>query len=441
LIYTLRNFTDKPFVGLKALITGHQAAPPQSLKSGLYVLVLWDTGWAQVQKNFSKLSQIVLIYMFLIYRTILAIAPSGYDQFLLTTPPSYSAEAKLILHYWANTGYQPIVYGPEVSDAELVACAAQAINDAHLDMLMIYGHERENHTYALLDLIDTPCIVHLCNSPDIIHHEKVSYYIYTHPEGKYYLQGHQLFCAATQAPFSSKRMYPGSLYYDPRGFDLNAPVPLWAERDPLIVFHGALYKLAKSDVLDIIMQLLHEDSALEFVFMGRTDRQNWQLPRIESRAKRYGVASRVHYAGNFLARWDVTCSQVVPDWDKIVAYLQRARLYANPFPYGGGQARFQNYAAGVPCIHMGVEFGVSRGWRQYLVEVPALLVPSGTAFSQAEYLALCQRCLHDEEFANQLIEEQRVVGRRASDPSVYWGQLFDSYDDWLSQVNSKGESK
>ncbi|MBN1877630.1 MAG: hypothetical protein JXA33_25630 [Anaerolineae bacterium] len=348
-----------------------------------------------------------------------------------------------LLAGWEETNYVPLLPEEHASPRDLVAAAAESINQAALDLLMIIGHEREPHTYELVDLIETPCMVHICNSSDLLHHEKVSFYMYTQPQAGYYLKEKQLVCAATQAPFTAKAVYPAALYYDPRGIDLNDPLPTWTDRDPLIVFHGPLYKLGTSPVIDMIAQLLSDDSTLEFVFMGRLENRSYLLSTIEKVGKHYGVAARIHYAGNFLATWDASGSVVGPDWDKIISYLRRARLEPNPFPLGGGQARFQAYLNGVPSIHMGVQLELSHKWLKQdgLVEVPALLIPNGTAYSQKEYLDLCRRCLYDQIFADQLASEQFAVARAASDGSAYWQRLFDSYRDWMMPLRSKDHTQ
>lgn len=333
---------------------------------------------------------------------------------------------------WEGGDYTPLVPEKSASNRDLVVAAAQLINQASLDLLIIIGHEREWHTYDLVDLIETPCIVHMCNSSDLLHHEKISFYIYTQPQAGYDLKEKQLISAATQSPFTSKTIYPGALYYDPRGVDLNCSVPAWADREPLIVFHGPLYKLGTSPVIRIVAQLLADDSALDFVFMGRLENRSGLLASLEKVAEHYGVNGRMHYAGNFLAMWDASGSVVGPEWDKILSSLRRARLEPDPFPLGGGQARFQAYLNGTPSVHMGVRLDLARRWLKQdgLVEVPALLIPNGTAYSQNTYLDLCRRCLYDQGFADQLAAEQRAVARVVSDSSAYWQRLFDSYRDW-----------
>jgi hypothetical protein len=85
---------------------------------------------------------------------------------------------------------------------------------------------------------------------------------------------------------------------------------------------------------------------------------------------------------------------------------------------------------------MGVQLELSHRWLKQdgLVEVPALLIPNGTAYSQKAYLDLCRRCLYDQSFADQLATEQRAVARVVSDGSAYWQRLFDSYRDWIKTV-------
>ena len=365
-------------------------------------------------------------------------APDGYRaEWLRNSAPHYTPLAleptkieESFQEGWHDTGYEPLKTPRGASTLELASEAATIINAANLDLLMIYGQERKDYTYCLLDQLDIPCIVNLCNSVDLIHHEKVSYYIFTHPQADYYPQGTRLWNARTQQYFTDKYVYRGNLFYDTRGINLTGSVPGWEAREPLIIYHGALYKLAQSPSLEMTMALLSDDHRLEFILMGRTDGQNWQLHRIEKAARKYDVQGQVHYLGNLIARWDSTGTKVVPDWPIIVSYLRRARLYANPFPCGGGQARFQCYATGVPSVHMGVDFGIVRGWRRHLLEVPAFLVPEGTAYTPTAYARLCRQCLYDASYANGLIQKQLQVARVASNPTAYWEQLLTSYEDW-----------
>src|SRR5207249_546271 len=99
-----------------------------------------------------------------------------------------------------------------------------------------------------------------------------------------------------------------------------------------------------------------------------------------------------------------------PGWKRLVSLLGRARLSPDPWPVGGGSSRVESYLLGTPCVHMGVRFDpASWGRPQYSeCEVPALLIPSGTAYSWDEYRSLCKKCLYDKAFADALVAEQMI---------------------------------
>ena len=130
--------------------------------------------------------------------------------------------------------------------------------------------------------------------------------------------------------------------------------PSWIERENLIVFHGSLYKLASYPFLSLLFELLLEDKHLEFVFMGRGDDK--LLSKIFQWAKEKGVDSRVHYEGHFSPVRNNEGIIDDPGWEKLKGYLLKARLAPNPWPIGGGSARFEAYLSGAPMVHMGVRF-------------------------------------------------------------------------------------
>jgi hypothetical protein len=311
--------------------------------------------------------------------------------------------------------------------------AARAINGTNLDVLINIDHDLP--AYKVLDLLDTPCIVHLCSGTDLLHHDKVSFQIHAQPEAEFFIQDGRMFCTFTRQPFSQQRLYPGMVIYDIRDIAQDR-APLWMERKPLIFWHGSIYKLAKRPLLDIILRLLAEDSSLDFIFMGRDDLQREaSLPFIEKHSSEYGVSARVHYAGQMLVgrRPD---GEVFSDqgWSEIKKYLSETRLWPNTFPVGGGAARVEAYASGAPSIHMGVRFdppywGVSQPGT---AELPALLVPEGTAYSVQEYESLCRRCIYDEAYANSLIQIQLGVSERSTNGEAFWKQMREFYQDWLA---------
>jgi hypothetical protein len=306
-----------------------------------------------------------------------------------------------------------------------------SINNSDLDLLMIVSYKP--YTYDVIDRIDTPCIVQACTGSDVIHHDKISFYIYPQPQAGFFIKDQHLYSSTIQAPVISQLVYPNTFYYDRRGLDLDGSYPAWAKRDPLIIYVGTLGKLTASPVLEIIFNLLQEDSELEFVYMGSGDND---LSKIQSSAVRVGVISRCHYLGYLSPNTDDQGNVIHPDWFKQVSYLKRARLYPDPFPLGGGAARFEAYITGVPSVHMGVCFDLERHPlnQDGLVELPALLVGLGTTYTREDYITLCRRCLYDEDFAIKLTVEQLLVAHKVCDATSFWQQLVDSYQDWLDKA-------
>ena len=313
---------------------------------------------------------------------------------------------------------------PSTYDDQL-RVAASAVTD--VDLLLNANMKRD--ASDLLDRVDAPCVINYCTGSDLLHHDRVDVQLHGQPQADYFIDGRRMFCGTTRASFSDRIVVPFRGLYDRRGLN-DGRVAAWEERDPLIVFHGSLYKLASPAILDCLWSLLAGDAALEFVFMGRHDAQ--ALDVIQMTATRRGVSGRVHYEGQFASTRNADGCVDDPGWSKIRGYLGRARLAPDPWPIGGGSARFECYVLGVPSVHLGVRFDpASWGRRQPAVIEPLpLLVQAATATSPAQYRELCERCLHDGVFANELAAEQRRVARRASDPQVWWTQVLDCYDEW-----------
>ncbi|MDQ7779191.1 MAG: hypothetical protein RDV41_05725 [Planctomycetota bacterium] len=310
---------------------------------------------------------------------------------------------------------------------------AAMVNQANLDILLIASYE--DHVYDVIDLVETPCIVHLCTGSDVLYHEKVSFQVYCQPQADFYVRGRHLFSAVTRSQFGDGLAYEGPAFYDRRGMDMTAPRPAWKERKPLIFWHGSLYKIASPRFLRCICRTLKADRDVQFVFMGKDDGR--ALSMVSEFARRTGVGSQVHYEGSVaVGRLDAEGRPIGNDTAKVLSFLTKARLWPDSWPMGGGAARFEAYASGTPSVHMGVRFDPdSWGRRQESnVELPAMMISRGTAFSADDYQALCVRCLHDEPFADALAAEQMAAARELSDPVAYWRRLLGFYKDWLART-------
>ena len=326
----------------------------------------------------------------------------------------------------AAAKYFPAKIADIFSESERVAPLAAAINDSNLDMLV--NLEWRKPVYALLDGVTTPCIANYSFGSDLVYHEKIDVQLYWQPEADYLIRGSQLFCCTDErtVPFAHIREIRG--FYDQRDMASLSMRP-WREREPMIVFHGALNKLQEGAYLSSVFDLLVEDENLQFIYMGKDN--DVALRYVTKRAKRAGVEGRVHYEGkfSFFRGEDGTIED--PGWAKMVSYLQRSRLAPDPWPMGGGSSRFEAYLAGTPSVHMGLRVDrASWRHRQHSVcELPCLLVPSGTAETIQEYLSLCRRCLYDEEFADKIATAQLNVAKLLCDPGPWWDELLEAYQE------------
>jgi len=227
-------------------------------------------------------------------------------------------------------------YLPVKATSGHVAVAADEINRADLDVLVNANSKAD--AYELLARIETPCILNFCPGSDFVHHGRVAVQMNGQPQADYFIVGRRMFCGTTAQVFGNRPVYPLRGYYDPRGIQL-VPQKRWAERKPLIVFHGSLYKLAQQEVLRCLFALMADDSSLVFVIMGKDSAD--AVSRIDRAAREYGVASRVHYEGAFdSARSNLG---IVADhgWSRLCSYLADARLAPDPWPIGGAWARFE----------------------------------------------------------------------------------------------------
>lgn len=328
------------------------------------------------------------------------------------------------------TGYHEVVarsnprYGAEMDRI------AETVDKAGLDLLVNISYGWEAHD--LIDRIDTPCIAHVCTGSDLFHHPKIGFQLYGQPEADYFIDGKHIFSGLTAARFGDGIVYPDLRFHDPRGIDARA-LPPWREREPLILCHGSLYKTAAPDFTSTLFDLLSEDSELEMVIAGKDD--GTSLSRLTTAARARGVAERVHYIGHLkLPDRGASTVEGATDWQRLIGLLGRARLAPDPWPIGGGGARFEAYAAGTPSVHMGVRFD-ERSWgrrQAALLEVLALLIPEVTVTSRDDYRKLCRRCLYDESFAQRVIELQLQVVASCSDAAAWWRQLANCHQDWLS---------
>ncbi|MGQ0732047.1 MAG: hypothetical protein ACT4QD_00150 [Acidobacteriota bacterium] len=379
-------------------------------------------------------------------RTPIRMGCVGRFRGLLSFPPAFfeafprDAELHLFdLEYnGACAGYLAGVPGaryiPVAATPGHVDATARAINAADLDVLVNANAKQD--AYELLDRIETPCVLHFCPGSDLLHHERVAANLNGQPQADYFFRGRQVFCGTTARPLGPERVLPIEGYYDPRDIPLDTYTP-WGDRRPLIVFHGSLYKLAHDEVLDTLFSLVADDPTVAFVAMGKES--PGALSRITERARRHGVAARVHYEGSFDPSRSRGGAVQDPGWRRLKDHLSQARLAPDPWPVGGASSRFEAFALGAPSVHLGVRMDPASWGRPQpsVVEVPHMLVPGGVAWSVAEYRAIAERCLHDEAYGSALAAAQHAVARTLGDPARLWHQIFDAYRDWLESIGAE----
>jgi hypothetical protein len=333
-------------------------------------------------------------------------------------------------HGRAGTFLRPLVtsYVELALDDNLAAATSDAVAQADVDLLMVIGPRGD--TYDLLDVVQARTIMNYCTGSDLMYHERLDFQMHGQPQADYFVKDRRMFCGLTRRPFTDSVVLPIETgFYDPRGLDL-ATARSWAERDPLIVFHGSLYKVAYRALLDRLLNLLADDRAIEFVIMGRDDGRS--LARIRQAASARGVAGRVHYEGAFNSVRGADGEVADEGWGRLVALLGRARLAPDPFPVGGGSSRFEAYALGAPSVHLGVRFD-QPAWgkpQPAACDVVFLNTRAGTAYDVDAYERLCRQCFQDAAFADALADEQRAIAARLIDSRTRWERLRRTHDDW-----------
>jgi hypothetical protein len=291
----------------------------------------------------------------------------------------------------------------------------------------------EKEAYEVADALQVGCVAHYCNGSSLLYHPRVHYQYYCQPQADCFPVGDRLFCATTQAAFGSYRIARITPLYDRRGLN-TSEAPTWDSRDPLITFHGSLYKLAHRNYLSVLFTLMKEFAQFDFAFMGKDNGHALNL--ITDMADQHGLTSRVHYLGTYNAVREPDGSITDPRWQEMIGLLKRARLAANPWPLGGGSARVESYLLGVPCVSLRVNYEPEWWRRRQLVasEVTELHVPFGTGRTPNEYLGICSRVLTDAPYAERLRSDQFERAQLLTDPQRWWRQFVAGYSGWCEAI-------
>jgi hypothetical protein len=327
---------------------------------------------------------------------------------------------------------RPLVteYVPLPEGAGQIDAAARAADAADLDLLMVIGPTVE--AYQLLDRVRTRVVMNYCTGSDLMHHERLDFQMHGQPQADYFVKDRSMFCTLTGRALPGATVLPIDIgFYDRRGLPLSGPP--WCDREPLIVFHGSLYKLAFPGMLDTVLSLLADDSNVSLALVGKDD--GAALEAIRREAAKRGVAARVHYEGSFSAVRDDRAGVSDPTWNRLIELLSKARLAPDPFPIGGGSSRFEAYALGAPSVHLGVRFDEDAWGRPQDAACDVLFLNTtlGTAFDRDDYRRVAQRCLSDASFADALAAEQLAVAARLVDARAWWTRLRSAADGWSAQ--------
>jgi len=302
---------------------------------------------------------------------------------------------------------------------------AAAINKVQPDLLL--SIVPKPIVYRMFELIDTPCIAHVCTGSDLMHHPRVAYHVFTQPEFGYGLRDGRVHCEFTNRPFGDVKGYASWLVCDARDLD-RRPRRGWAEREPLIAWHGSLYKLCSGPFLDVIFDVLdrHREARVEYFGKGP------QLTEIARRAGSRNLADRVVHRGVAGFARDERGELQLQTFAELRDTLSRARLWPDSFPIGGGSARFEAYVAGVPSVHMAPTADPPKGPYDdgSLLELPWLEARNGVAHSRDEYVEMMERCLVDQSFAESLVGAQDAVAAAVLDADAWWRHMRACYDDW-----------
>ncbi len=301
---------------------------------------------------------------------------------------------------------------------------ADTINAARLDVIIVANYD-DGLKDDLVTLLTTPCIVNFIMGEWPLGNARVDYTLYPILRRELRFCGSKLYSEITRRIDPTERVYlEESHCYEKYNVALPAKPPL-QQRERLMIFHGNLEKLYSKRHLDLIAELLAEDSELHFVYMGRGGCQ----PSIAEHFAKRGVANQVTFHGH-IDRSALGAEGYIAE---LFTLLTRCRLAPSPWPQGGGLARIEAYLAGIPTVHMQLcrEGKLWDRGDMPLTDVPCLEVPSTTARSISHYKQLCKQCLYDDAFAQVVVEEQYAIARRVTDTKLWWADIIDSYKHWV----------
>jgi hypothetical protein len=309
--------------------------------------------------------------------------------------------------------------------------AAKIANELEVD---VFCNIKSKTDSRLLAALETACIVNW-NAGSAPHYGRLfDFELYPQCQRNYALVDRRLVHVKTGVQMPDTVAYPSFWPTDPREGTARDVVPA-GRRGPDIFFHGALYKLADRDYLDLLFRVMADMPATRFRFMGKHGPTD-ELALIFDRARVWGVAERVEHLGGYDNIRDASDSIVDQRWQSCRRELGRARLWLGTFPGIGASARVEAYQSGAPVVQMGFP---PEWWRGDVPiycawDLPHLRVELGVATTPAAYESLMRRILSDDAFAQAVAEAQFARLPEILDQRRVWRDLRAAYADWLARA-------
>lgn len=313
--------------------------------------------------------------------------------------------------------------------------AARIANSLDLD---VFCNVKSKTNPRLPAALDTACVVNWNAGSAPYYGRLFDFELYPQCQRNYALADRRLVHVKTCVPIPDVVAYPSFWPTDPREGTARDVAPA-GRRGPDIFFHGALYKLADRDYLDLLFRVMADMPAARLRFMGKHSSSD-ELALVFDRARAWGVADRVEHLGGYDNTRDANGNIADDRWQMCRRELDRARLWLCTFPGIGASARVEAYQSGAPVVQMGFPPEWSRGavpiynaW-----ELPHLRVEIGTATDPAGYEALMRRILLDDGFADAVADAQFARLPEILDQSRVWRDLRSAHADWVSRPRDTG---